>query len=103
MLSPGGISRDRGLVFNQSLRTSGRDSPRRSYVIVERSIVIVVFTYGLKSFVVEDVATLLASLGFRIPIVLDLCGGALPGFIGRFPAAGRLESFGARRKDRVSI
>lgn len=46
--------------------------------------VLVVFTYGLKSFVVEDLATLLASR-LRIPIVMSLCGGTLPQFMARFP------------------
>lgn len=46
--------------------------------------VMIVFTYGFASFVVEDVATTLASL-WGIPIVLSLCGGGLPEFIERFP------------------
>jgi glycosyltransferase involved in cell wall biosynthesis len=46
--------------------------------------ILVVFTYGLKSFVVEDLATMLGSrLG--LPIVLSLCGGTLPQFMARFP------------------
>lgn len=59
--------------------------------------VLVVFTYGFKSFVVEDLAT---SLGrrFGIPIVLSMCGGALPSFIDGFP---RWTSRVFRRADRI--
>ena len=46
--------------------------------------VMIVFTYGFASFVVEDIATTLAGL-WDIPIVLALCGGGLPEFIERFP------------------
>ena len=46
--------------------------------------VLVVFTYGFKSFVVEDMATTLGR-AFGIPIVMSICGGEIPRFIAQFP------------------
>lgn len=59
--------------------------------------VVVVFTYGFKSYVIEDMATALARR-FGIPIVMSLCGGALPSFIDRFPS---WSSRVFRRADRI--
>jgi L-malate glycosyltransferase len=46
--------------------------------------VLVIFTYGLKSFVVEDIASALGKR-FGLPIVMSPCGGTLPWFMGKFP------------------
>ena len=46
--------------------------------------VLVVYTYGLMSFVVEDLATALGRR-FGIPIVMAPCGGTLPWFMKKFP------------------
>lgn len=46
--------------------------------------VLVVFSYGRKAFVVEDVATLLGKQ-FGIPILISPCSGALPSFMQLFP------------------
>ncbi|MBA3394636.1 MAG: glycosyltransferase family 4 protein [Deltaproteobacteria bacterium] len=46
--------------------------------------VLVIFTYGLKSFVIEDMASMLGKR-FGIPIIMTPCGGTLPWFMGRFP------------------
>ena len=46
--------------------------------------VLVVFTYGLKSFVVEDLATLIGRRA-GLPIVMSPCGGTLPWFMTKFP------------------
>ena len=46
--------------------------------------VLVIFTYGLKSFVVEDIASMLGKR-FGLPIVMCPCGGTLPWFMSKFP------------------
>lgn len=46
--------------------------------------VLVVFTYGLRAFVVEDAATMLGKR-FGIPILMVPCGGTLPTFMQKFP------------------
>lgn len=47
--------------------------------------VVVLFTYGQASFVVEDIASGLADR-FGIPVVLAMCGGAMPDFIDKYPS-----------------
>ena len=50
--------------------------------------VLIVQLYGGRSFLVEDLATWLGRR-FGLPIVLHAHGGALPGFLARFPRWGR--------------
>jgi glycosyltransferase involved in cell wall biosynthesis len=47
--------------------------------------VMIVFTYSYKAFIAADVATMLGRV-FRIPIVLAMCGGAIPQFMTEWPA-----------------
>ena len=74
------------IAVSESNRRLGRLADIAATITRERKRidVLVVFTYGFKSFVVEDMATTLGKR-FGIPIVMSMCGGAMPEFIERFP------------------
>jgi L-malate glycosyltransferase len=62
----------------------------------KRIDVMIVFTYSYKAFIAADVATSLGK-ALGIPIVLSLCGGALPQFVEEYPRWTRRVFSRARR------